>query len=112
MDPDTINARIAQRLAEIGMSQAELGRICHVNRSAVNQWISGTVQHIRPDHLVAIADALGLEIRWLITGRGPRLAQRDPPLNWEESDRDIIAAPKEIKQIFHQILASTRQKDP
>jgi transcriptional regulator with XRE-family HTH domain len=112
MDTSDISTRIAQRMAELGMTQAELARRCHIDRSAVNQWLNGSVKNIRPENLVALADALGLEIRWIITGRGPRLAKQDPPMNWDDNDRELLNAPSEIKQIFHKILESTRQKHP
>ena len=99
-------------MAELGMTQAELARRCHIDRSAVNQWLNGSVKNIRPENLVALADALGLEIRWIITGRGPRLAKQDPPMDWDDNDREILSAPSEIKQIFRQILDSTRPKPP
>jgi len=110
MEADTINDRIAHRLEELGMSQAELARRCHVDRSAVNQWVKGPVKNIRPEHLVMIADALGLEIRWLITGRGPRLARNAPTIDYDNGDLAILSAPPEIKQIFRQIIENTQNK--
>lgn len=109
METQTINERIAHRLAELGISQAELARRCHVDRSAVNQWVKGTVANIRPDHLLCIADALGLELRWLISGRGQRLA-RQIPVDFDNGDLALVSAPKQIKQIFHQILDSSTPK--
>jgi DNA-binding Xre family transcriptional regulator len=71
---DDITNRINNRLAEIGLLPIELARRCGVTRASVSGWTTGKAKNIRPDHLVAIADAIGLEIRWLITGKGPRLS--------------------------------------
>lgn len=109
METQTINDRIRQRMADLGISQAELARRCHIDRSAVNQWVKGTVSNIRPDHLLCIADALGIELRWLISGRGPMLA-RQIPVDFDNGDLALVTAPKQIKQIFHQILDSSSSK--
>lgn len=110
MEAETISERIAHRLEELKMTQAELARRCGIDRSAVNQLVSGLVKNIRPEHLVMAADALGLEIRWLITGRGPRLARNAPTIDYDNGDLAILSAPPEIKQIFKQIIETTQNK--
>lgn len=68
--PSTTGDRIAQRLERTGSSQADLARACGITASAICQWI-GSDTKIRPANLVAAADFLGCEIRWLATGEGP-----------------------------------------
>ena len=109
MDSLTLATRIKDRLEELGMGQAELARRCGVDRSAVNQWVSGRVPNIRPDNLICVADTLGLEIRWLATGRGPRLARQEPPKNYDDTDLALLESPPELKQIFKQILDSSKK---
>jgi transcriptional regulator with XRE-family HTH domain len=58
--------------ASSGLSQADLARRCGVTRASVNGWLQGRTVNIRPDHLFAAADALGVEARWIATGKGPR----------------------------------------
>jgi transcriptional regulator with XRE-family HTH domain len=45
----------------------------------VSQWLSSKIKSLSGDHLFAVADTLGVEPRWLLTGRGPRKprVQRD-----------------------------------
>jgi len=71
--PNDISDRINARLEEIDMLATRLADHCNVTRAAVTGWTSGNTKHIRPDHLLMIADVLGLELRWLISGKGPRL---------------------------------------
>lgn len=54
-------------------SQSGLARACGISDSAVAQWTSGQTKHIRQDNLFAAADYLGVEARWLATGKGPML---------------------------------------
>jgi transcriptional regulator with XRE-family HTH domain len=79
MDADTITDRLidAFRAAETdGLTQADLARRCGVSRATVNDWLKGRAVSIKPPHLFAVADALGIEARWLATGQGPRHCQR------------------------------------
>lgn len=110
METSTLASRITSRLSELGMTQAELARRCGVERSAVNQWVNGKVPNIRPDNLICVADTLGLEIRWLATGRGQRLARQDPPMNYDDADRVLLESPPELKRIFRQIIETTQNK--
>jgi transcriptional regulator with XRE-family HTH domain len=91
------------------MQQVELARRVGVSKAAVSHWLDGTTKFIRPEHLVSIADALGLELRWLITGRGPRLAKDGPPMDFDNNDMDLLQAPPEVKIIFRHILAATKK---
>lgn len=108
MEAISITDRINARISETAMSNADLARRCHVSRATVTQWRNGSTTNIRPEHLVSISDALGLEIRWLITGRGQRLAKHDPPTNFDSCDQEILNAPPEIKDMFRRILSISK----
>ena len=109
MGENSINERIRGRLADLDMQQVELARRVGVSKAAVSHWLDGTTKFIRPEHLVSIADALGLELRWLITGRGPRLAKDGSPMDFDNNDMDLLQAPPEVKIIFRHILAATKK---
>jgi transcriptional regulator with XRE-family HTH domain len=107
---NSINARIKARIEEMGMQQVELAKRVGVSKTAVSLWINETTKFIRPEHLVKIADALGLEIRYLITGQGPRLAKNDPPIDFDNQDMELLRAPPEVKAIFRAILSTTHKQ--
>lgn len=68
----TIADRIRDARRERKLSQSELGRRVGVTRGAVWAWESGQTKGLTPDNLVSTADALGVEVRWLATGEGPK----------------------------------------
>jgi transcriptional regulator with XRE-family HTH domain len=77
----TITDRLVSVFRESGLSQSELARRVGVTRASVNGWLQGRAVNIRPHHLFPLADQLGVEARWLATGRGPR--DKQPMSNGE-----------------------------
>lgn len=67
-----IGDRIKSSREAKGLSQRELGKRVGVQSQSVSQWESGTTKALRPENLLAVADELGVSIRWLISGRGAR----------------------------------------
>lgn len=63
-----IGARIATRRRAVGLSQPALGKLVGVSGSAVSQWERG-LDHPRPERHQALADALHVDVIWLLTGR-------------------------------------------
>lgn len=55
------------------MKPADLARAAGVSISAVMQWESNKTKNLKLDNLFKIADALGVEARWLGTGEGNKL---------------------------------------
>lgn len=66
--------RIAKRRAELELSREELAEAVGVSVAAVGQWESGKTKNLKLDHLIAIADALNINVRWLATGVGSKEA--------------------------------------
>lgn len=52
--------------------RVELGKATGFSRQTLHKIEIGTTKNPQPDTLFAIADALGVEGRWLGTGKGPR----------------------------------------
>ena len=102
--PDYISDRINARMAELAMSAADLARRCHVSRAAVTGWTKGSSPNIRPHHLVNIADALGLEIRYLITGKGQRLSKSQAEQNGDDLSALLSSYPAEVRDSIRVIL--------
>lgn len=62
-----IGDRIAQRLAEIGMSQRELAAACHITEVSMSRYISG--KRVAKGPLYSqIARELGCSVEWLLNG--------------------------------------------
>lgn len=72
-DLSTINGRFADAMRAAGFrTQVEFARAAGLSKQTVGDWMHGRTANIRPENLVRAADALGVEIRWLATGEGPR----------------------------------------
>jgi HTH-type transcriptional regulator, cell division transcriptional repressor len=77
---DGVGHRIRQARLKRGMSSAELGRAVGVTGSAANQWeMTDKGKRTAPTHerLVQVANALRVDVRWLITGEGVDGADQD-----------------------------------
>lgn len=72
--------RLREVMDELQVKPAELAGAVGVSISAVLQWLGGTTKSLKPENLFAVADALGLEARWLGTGKGGKWSQRTGPL--------------------------------
>jgi transcriptional regulator with XRE-family HTH domain len=104
MDTSSITDRIASALAESQLEQAELARRVGVSRQAVNDWLKGRSVNIRPETLVRLADVLGVEIRWLATGHGPRKAD-PPPRDYVEILRKLDAMSPDERAAYVLLLS-------
>jgi hypothetical protein len=54
-----------------GVTQAQLGEAIGVHRVTVSDWERNPKAEIQSGHLLAIANFLGVEANWLLTGQGP-----------------------------------------
>lgn len=95
----TIQKRLEELLAESGTTQTALAKQVGVKRGAISAIVRGRTKNPRPAHLFLIADALGVEPRWLATGQGPK-NKKDAGLS--EDQRAWLA-------MYEHIPASKRQ---
>ena len=74
MRTTTLNERVTQICAELGINQVQLAELAGVTKGAVNQWFSAVRidQSMKPAHAFAIADKTNYEPRWLMLGEGPK----------------------------------------
>jgi transcriptional regulator with XRE-family HTH domain len=79
----TIGARILEARTAAGFESTaafakELNRVLKqwgyegISRSAVAQWESDSVSHLRPENLLAVSDVTGYELRWIAINIGPK----------------------------------------
>ena len=84
--------RIDYAIRSAGLKAADVARLLHVTRSAVNQWVSDRTKDIKLDHLFGLEDMTGFSARWLATGKGPQRAALS------QSARILDEEPREIVQ--------------
>jgi transcriptional regulator with XRE-family HTH domain len=81
----TMAERINEAIKASGKTQADIARACKVSDSAVTQWIKGPVKGLKAETALALADATGYRMQWILNGRGPKL----------RADRDRVAGAPE-----------------
>ncbi len=74
---ENIGTRIREEREKQKKSARSLASVVGVSPAAVAMWENGQTKNLRPENLLAVADELGVTIRWLITGRG----QKTAPIN-------------------------------
>lgn len=73
--PETLAERIAWAVEHSGKTLERLGEESGCSHAAISQWQTGKTKQIQSDLLLRFADATGVELRWLLTGAGPRLSR-------------------------------------
>lgn len=63
--------RIRSVREEKGWTQTQLGDAVGVSRAAVSQWENGETKGLKPENLVKTSEVLGVNVKWLATGKGP-----------------------------------------
>ena len=81
VDGSTFSERLADAMQEAGITGRALAAAVGVQESSVSQWLSSKIKSLSGEHLFAVADTLGVEARWLLTGRGPRRPRVPPDLS-------------------------------
>lgn len=79
MERRTITDRINEVILESKRKPAEIARAIGMSKQAMNDWTEGRTKNPRNENLLDFADEMGVELRWLISERGPKQAKRDPP---------------------------------
>lgn len=60
MDNIEVMDFIKKRRLKLGLSYAELGRLCEVDKTTVRKWELGLIENMRRDNMVLLAKALGV----------------------------------------------------
>jgi len=114
----TLTERLVTAFAQAqaqGLRQADIARHVGVSRATVTAWMKGDAVSLKPGHLFAVADLLGIEARWLATGQGPRAALRMP------SDQPQLLADMAalrdgdraaVRLLIHQLAEARRDREP
>ena len=62
----SIGRRIAFRREDLGMSQVELAKLCHVNSTTVSKWERDVLKPTR--NIMELAEALDVTATWILRG--------------------------------------------
>ena len=65
--------RLRERVQELGIRQVDLAERMGIAQGAVSNVLSGRRRAASAQTLKAYADALGLNVAWVLTGEGPKL---------------------------------------
>lgn len=82
-------ARVRERASELGLSSSKLGKIAGITKQSMGGYFNGD-RLPGADRLFALADALDVDARWLVTGVG---AASSSPLSLA-GDADWIEVPE------------------
>jgi len=70
---DTFGQRVRGLRNSKDLSQEKLGAAIGVGKQTISSWENDAVKNVELKHLFALADALGVEPRWLALGHLERL---------------------------------------
>lgn len=70
----TLSERVKERMAAVGIKNAELAQLCGVKPPTSFNWGSGKTKSIKGEPLLLAARALGVTPDWLATGAGVKIA--------------------------------------
>jgi transcriptional regulator with XRE-family HTH domain len=74
MSAESFAERLEEAMRERGITAAALATAIGVSRASISLLLSKDSKSMRPEHLFAAADFLGVEPRWLAIGEGPKVA--------------------------------------
>lgn len=86
-----LGLRIKARRKELGWNQETLAKKSGCTKSAVSQWETGDVKNLHMTRVMKVADALDVELRWLISGESPKLRLKaSAPIKYTIDEAEAI----------------------
>lgn len=108
-----LGLRIKARRRELGWNQDTLAHKAGCTKSAVSQWETGDVKNLHMKRVVKVADALGVEIRWIISGDGPKLrASPGVPVKYTIDEAEAIKNLRVAEPAYRRYVISLALMDP
>jgi transcriptional regulator with XRE-family HTH domain len=101
---ETITERINELLADSGLEAADLARRLGVSKQTMTDWTKGRTTNIKPDNLLKIIEYFSIEVRWLVTGKGPKYSQPKAPPEIQRATEILIRMPPALRTAFVSIL--------
>lgn len=101
IDPMTFAARFKWARERAGVTQQQIADHCTISNRTISAWEQGVAKHIISDNLYCVADFIGVNPRWLATGKGTPDGEESIgaefaklPLEQQEAVRALISTLK------------------
>jgi hypothetical protein len=85
--------------------KAALAKHCGVKAPSVSDWISGETKTLEGDNLLRAADFLGVNPKWLASGKGPMLRGETGGVAEPEASYTVITPPEAIRVLAQALQA-------
>jgi len=83
----TMSERISAKRRSLGISQTELAKRIGCSRQTVNMWENGHVKDLTGQHLRSLANELGVDPAWILTGKNDQ--EQSGSINVSDFDRSL-----------------------
>lgn len=102
-----LGLRIKQRRLELGWNQSTLAAKAGCTKGAVSQWETGDVKNLQSPRLIKVADALDVEVRWLLSGEEPKLRARPAePVTYSIEEAEAIKSLRVAEPAYRRYVIS------
>lgn len=81
--------KLAIKQSKPKIKQVDLANACKIKPSSVSDWMNGRTKNLEGSHLLAAAEILGVNPRWLATGQGKMEAQNKNQICISNSTKEI-----------------------
>jgi phage repressor protein C with HTH and peptisase S24 domain len=92
----TWNQRLAEELAKRNIKGVEVARATGVKPPSVTEWLNGTTQDLKADNAEKLCAFLGINQKWLLTGKGPQYIGLKEPAGVYDADYPVSVAFKKV----------------
>jgi len=97
--------RMEEAILESGMSQANISRAMSVDPSCITRWKKQTYRP-RTKQLQQFADIVGVEVEWLLTGRGERTTTKTEKKRKPETEGHEITTNEELRMFLKDLVVA------
>jgi transcriptional regulator with XRE-family HTH domain len=98
-----LKARMAERLRDVRMTQAEVARHAGVHENQVQRWISGSTR-VPAEFLARYVEVVPVNPRWLLTGEG------NPDTPADATEAAYRAGAREVTGVLEDIVRDLRAR--
>jgi transcriptional regulator with XRE-family HTH domain len=95
---DTLGARLGRALAHAGFNQKEAEAAAGLSRGYLSRVLRGERTRVEATRLQALAEACGVDFRWLSMGQGAMLSPADAPSRPPPSIAPVVSAAPRVPE--------------
>ncbi len=90
-DTSTLGKRILYALDLRNKKQADLAKYVGIKTATCSQWCADKVKHLKSDNAIKVSMYLGVNLDWLVNGKGPIDTQEAPE---DDEPNDVVYIPQ------------------